>query len=86
LVRGQKWGFEGRGPGSSRIQSQEDQELTADAGAVSLITEKSSENQIVDVTKKGMVNRYLRVFHHVLHFLVYTRTSSLTYMLLHMSE
>ena len=65
FVIDQKWGFERRGEGSSGIQSQEDQELTAAAAAASLITQKSSESQIVDVTNKGMVNRYLRVFHHV---------------------
>jgi hypothetical protein len=61
----QKWGFEGRGQGSSGIQSQEVQELTATTVSVSLITEKSCEYQIVDVTNKSMVNRYFRVFHHV---------------------
>jgi len=58
----QKWGFERRGEGSSGIQSQDDQELTAATVAVSLITENSSEHQILDVTNKVMVNRYLRVF------------------------
>jgi hypothetical protein len=62
FVSAQKWGFEGRGQGSSGIQSQEDQELTAAAAPVSLITKKSSDHQIVDVTIKGTVNRYLRVF------------------------
>ena len=80
FVSAQKWGFERRGEGSSGIQSQEGQELTAAAAAESLTTETSSEPQIVDVTNKGMVNRYLRVLHHVLHFMVYNRTSSLTYM------
>jgi hypothetical protein len=42
------------------IQSQEGQELTADAAAASLITENSSEHQILDVTNKVMVNRYGR--------------------------
>ncbi len=60
FVNSQKWGFEGRGQGSSGIQSKEGQELTTTV--VSLITEKSSDHQIVDVTNKGMVNRYLRVF------------------------
>jgi hypothetical protein len=44
------------------IQSQEGQELTADAAAASLITENSSEHQILDVTNKVMVDSYLRVF------------------------
>ena len=65
----QKWGFERRGEGSSGIQSQDDQELTAATVAVSLITENSSEHHILDVTNKVMVNRYLRVFHPVLHTL-----------------
>jgi hypothetical protein len=34
----------------------------------------------VDVTNKSMVNRYLRVFHPVLHFMVYNRTSCWTCM------
>jgi hypothetical protein len=42
--------------------------------------ERIGEFQMVDVTNKGMVNRYLMVFHHVLHFMVYNRTSSSTYM------
>ena len=58
----QKWGFERRGEGSSGIQSQEGQELTAAAPVSSLITENSSEHHILDVTNKVMVNRYLRVF------------------------
>jgi hypothetical protein len=45
-----------------RIQSQEGQELVAGAAAASLITENNSEYQILDVTNKVMVNRYLRVF------------------------
>jgi hypothetical protein len=48
--------------GEFRIQSQEDQELVAAAAAASLITENNSEYQILDVTNKVMVNRYLRVF------------------------
>ena len=56
----QKWGFERRGEGSSGIQSQEGQELTAVAS--SLITQKSSETHIVNVTNKDMVNRYLTDF------------------------
>ncbi len=60
----QKWEFERRGEGSSGSQSQEDQELTAAAVAACLITQKSSEHQIVNVANKGMVKRYLRVFHH----------------------
>jgi hypothetical protein len=71
-------GYEGRGQGSSRIQTQADQELTA-TPSVSSLTEKSSEYQIVDVTNKVTVNRYMRVFHYVLHFMVYNRTSSSTY-------
>ena len=58
---------------------QEDQELIAAAAAASLLPQKSSESQIVDVTNKVMINRYLRVFHHVYHFMVHNRTSSLTY-------
>ena len=65
FVNAQKWGFERRGEGSSGIHSQEGQELTAAAAGASLITQTSSESQIVDVTNKGIVNRYLRVFHHV---------------------
>ena len=67
FVSAQKWGFERRGEGSSGIHSQEGQELTTAvaAAAASLITQTSSESQIVDVTNKGIVNRYLRVFHHV---------------------
>ena len=57
----QKWGLERRGEGSSGSQSQEVQELTADVVPVSLITQKGSEPQIVNVANKGMVNRYLRV-------------------------
>jgi hypothetical protein len=76
FVTTQKWGFEGSGQGSSEIQSQEGQELTTTADALSLVTEKSSDHQIVDVTIKDTVNRYLRVFHHVLHLMVYNRTSS----------
>ncbi len=75
FVSAQKWRFEGRGQGSYGIQSQEGQELTTTPTVPSLITEKSSENQIVDVTIKGTVNHCLRVFHHVLHFMVYNRTS-----------
>ena len=48
--------------GEFRIQSQEDRELVAAAAAASLITENISEHQILDVTNKVMVNRYLRVF------------------------
>jgi hypothetical protein len=51
--------------GCSGIQSQEGQELRASADVTSLITQMSSEPQIVDVTNKDTVNRYLRVFHHV---------------------
>ena len=58
-------GFERRGEGSSGSQSQEGQELTDAAAAAPLTTQKSSESHIVDVTNKSMVNRYLRVFHHV---------------------
>jgi hypothetical protein len=43
----QKWGFERRGEGSCGMQSQEDQELTAAAAAASVITENSSEYQMV---------------------------------------
>ena len=57
FVTAQKGGFERSGEGSSGIQSQEDQELTAAASASSLITQKSSETQIVDVTNKDTVNR-----------------------------
>jgi hypothetical protein len=53
---------------------------SADAAAGALITEKSSESQSVDVTNKGMVNRYLRVFHHVSHFMTHNRTLPWTYM------
>ena len=45
----QKWGFERRGEGSSGSQSQERQELTADVVAGCLMTQKSSEYQIVNV-------------------------------------
>jgi hypothetical protein len=76
----QKWGFERRGEGSYGIQSQEDQDLTDPAAAVPLTTQKSSESHIVDVVNKIMVNRYLRVFHHVLQFMVYNRTSCWTSM------
>lgn len=76
----QKWGFERRGEGSFGIQSQEGQELTAAAAAAPLTEQKSSESHIVDVTNKSMVNRYLRVFHPVLHFMVYNRTSCWTCM------
>ena len=76
----QKWGFERRGEGSFGIQSQEGQELTAAAAAAPLTAQKSSESHIVDVTNKSMVNRYLRVFHPVLHFMVYNRTSCWTCM------
>ena len=68
------------GEGSPGIPSQDSQDLSAAATASSLITEKSSEPQSVDVTNKGMVNRYLRVFHPVLHFMVYNRTSCWTCM------
>ena len=50
------------GEGSSGIPSQDSQDFSAAAVASTLITEKSSESQSVDVTNKGMVNRYLRVF------------------------
>ena len=80
LVSVQKWGFERRGEGSYGIQSQEGQELTDVAAAAPLTTQKSSESHIVDVANKSMVNRYLRVFHHVLHFMVYNRTSCWTCM------
>jgi hypothetical protein len=76
----QKWGFERRGEGSFGIQSQEDQELTTPAAATPLTAQKSSESHIVDVTNERMVNRYLRVFHPVLHFMVYNRTSCWTCM------
>ena len=76
----QKWGFERRGEGSYGIQSQGGQELTDAAAAAPLTTQKSSESHIVDVANKSMVNRYLRVFHHVLHFMVYNRTSCWTCM------
>jgi hypothetical protein len=56
------------GEGSSGIPSQDSQDLSAAESAASFITEKSSESHSVDVTNKGMVNRYLRVFHHVSHF------------------
>ena len=62
------------GGGSSGIPSQDSQNLSAAAVAADLITEKSSEPQSVDVTNKGMVNRYLRVFHHVSHFMTHNRT------------
>ncbi len=68
------------GEGSSGIPSQDSQDLSADAVAVSLITEKSSESHSVNVTNKVMVNRYLRVFHHVSHFMTHNRTSPWTYM------
>ncbi len=48
--------------GEFRIQSQEAQELVVVAAAASLITENSSKHQILDVTNKVMVNRYMRVF------------------------
>jgi hypothetical protein len=50
------------------------QDLSAAAPAAALITEKSSESQSVDVKNKGMVNRYLRVFYHVSHFMTHNRT------------
>jgi hypothetical protein len=62
------------------IPSQDSQDLSAAAAAASLITEKSSEPLSVDVTNKGMVSRYLRVFHHVSHFMTHNRTSPWTYM------
>ena len=65
---------ERRGEGSSGIPSQDSQDLSAAAAATALITEKSSEPQSVDVTNKGMVNRYLRVFDHVSHFMTHNRT------------
>ena len=66
--------FERSGEGSSGIPSQDSQDLsTTTVGAV-LITEKSIESQSVDVTNKGVVNRYLRVFHHVSHFMTHNRT------------
>ncbi len=68
------------GPSQFFTESHEGQELTAVGPAASLITQKSSESQIVHVTNKGLVKRYLRVFHYGLHFMVYNRTSSLTYM------
>jgi hypothetical protein len=55
------------GEGSSGIPSQDRKDLSAAAVAASLITEKSSEPQSEHVTNKGIVNRYLRVFHHVFH-------------------
>jgi hypothetical protein len=75
-------GFESSGEGSSGIPSQDSQDLSADASAASLITEKSGETKSVHVTNKGMFNRYLRVFHHLSHFMTHNRTSSWT----HMSE
>jgi hypothetical protein len=60
------------GEGSSGIPSQDSQDLSTAAAAASLITEKSSEPQSVYVTNKGIVNRYLRVFHHVSHFMYTT--------------
>ncbi len=62
------------GEGSSGIPSQDSQDLSASGSATGLITEKSSESQSVDVTNKGMVNRYLRVFHHASHFMTHNRT------------
>ena len=65
------------GEGSSGIPSQDSQDLSAAAAGtalITLITEKSSEPQSVDVTNKGMVNRYLRVFDHVSHFMTHNRT------------
>ncbi len=54
-IRGERrWEF--------RIQSQEDQELVTAATTTSIITENISEYQILDVTNKVMVNRYLRSF------------------------
>jgi hypothetical protein len=41
-----------------RIQSQEGQEIVVAAAASSLITENSSEHQILDVTNKVMVNAW----------------------------
>ena len=68
------------GEGSSGIPSQDSQDLSAAAAAASLITEKSSETKSVHVTNKGMFNRYLRVFHHLSHFMTHNRTSPWTYM------
>ncbi len=48
--------------GEFRIQSQEGQKLGPAVVAAPLITENISEHQILDVTNKVMVNRYLRVF------------------------
>ena len=62
------------GEGSSGIPSQDRQDLSAAAAATALITEKSSDAQSVDVTNKGMVNRYLKVFNHVSHFMTHNRT------------
>jgi hypothetical protein len=41
-----------------------------DVATAPLTTQKSSESHIVDVTNKSMFNRYLRVFHPVLNFMM----------------
>ena len=73
-VRARNVDSERSGEGSSGIPSQDSQDLSAAAAATALITEKSSDAQSVDVTNKGMVNRYLRVFNHVSHFMTHNRT------------
>jgi hypothetical protein len=74
FVRARNVDSERSGEGSSGLPSQDNQDLSASAVVTSLITEKSSETQSVDVTNKDMVNRYLRVFHHVSHFMTHNRT------------
>ena len=71
---------ESSGEGSSGLQSQESQELTAAAAAADLMVQNSSETHCVNVTNEDMGNRYLRGFHHVSHFLTHITTWSLTYM------
>ncbi len=68
------------GEGNSGIQSQESQDLIVVTSGTSLITQKSSETHCVNVTNVDMVNRYLKVFHHVSHFMTHNTTWSLTYM------
>ena len=80
FVRARNVDSERSGEGSSGIPSQDNQDLSGGTAPTPLITEKSSESQSVDVTNKGMVDRYLRVFQDVSHFMTHNRTSSWKYM------
>ncbi len=72
--------LERSGKRSSGIQSQEYQELSANAAAAPLITLKRSETQSVDLTDKVRANHYLRHFEcrSALHDM--NRTGSFRYM------